>query len=195
MTRIIGGVARGHRLIVPTANTRPTSDRIREALFSSLNSWLAQDGRSWIQISFADLFAGSGAIGLEAASRGATHVVLIERDREALKVMEGNALRTGLHVAIERSDVSQWSPDHAFDIFFLDPPYVLPDLDVAMIVRRLTSQVISLPRAHSSMFVVERGGRSSDPFVECEPDFINEKWDRTYGDTRLWYGLLVGGVE
>ena len=76
--RIISGSARGRKLQVPKIGTRPSSDRMREALFSSIDSHLAQSNLQWSQVSFVDLFAGSGAIGLEAKSRGAAEVVLVE---------------------------------------------------------------------------------------------------------------------
>ena len=191
MTRIIGGSARGRRLSVPSTGTRPTSDRIREALFSSLDSWLLSQERSWLDIWFADLYAGSGAIGLEAASRGAANVVLVEQQSGALKTIGENIERTRLSVVTERSNVSQWKPRHAFDVIFMDPPYSSSDQEVAETVLRLSF----LPEANSALFVIERGLRSGDPFDRVDPGYFHKKWDRIYGDTRLWYGHLVGGIE
>lgn len=191
MTRIIGGSARGRRLSVPSTGTRPTSDRIREALFSSLDSWLLSQEKSWLDIWFADLYSGSGAIGLEAASRGAANVVLVEQQSGALKTIGENIQRTRLSVVLERSNVSQWRPRHAFDVIFMDPPYSSTDQEVAESVLRISS----LPEATSALFVIERGLRSGDPFDRVDPKLFHKKWDRTYGDTRLWYGHLVGGIE
>lgn len=191
MTRIIGGSARGHRLSVPSTGTRPTSDRIREALFSSLDSWLLSQELSWRDIWFADLYAGSGAIGLEAASRGAANVVLVEQQSAALKTIQENTHRTRLSVVTERSSVSQWNPRHAFDVIFMDPPYSTTDQEVSASVLRLAE----LPEAASALFVIERGLRSGDPFAGLDPSYFHKKWDRAYGDTRLWYGHLVGGTE
>lgn len=191
MTRIIGGSARGQRLSVPPTGTRPTSDRIREALFSTLESWLATHGKSWSQVCFADLYSGSGAIGLEAASRGAAHVVVVEQAVPALRTIQANARRTNLTLFAERSDVSRWNPPSDVDIIFLDPPYSLTDREVASSLVRL----IQLMGTKSTLFVVERGARSGDPFSECEPESFEKKWDKAYGDSRLWYGHLVGGGE
>lgn len=190
MTRIIGGSARGQRLSVPATGTRPTSDRIREALFSSLDSWLASTDRSWSDVWFADLYAGSGAIGLEAASRGAAHVVLVEQQIGSVKVIQENSSRIKLPVVTERSAVSQWKPQHALDIIFLDPPYSHTDQEVAEAVIRLTE----FPEAESALFVVERGVKSGDPFADCESNSFQKKWDRAYGDSRLWYGHLMGDI-
>ncbi|MHB1212699.1 MAG: RsmD family RNA methyltransferase, partial [Candidatus Nanopelagicales bacterium] len=79
--RIVAGAARGRRLAVPPSGTRPTSDRVREALFSTLESDMAADGVAWPDFDVLDLFAGSGALGLEALSRGARGAVLVESGR------------------------------------------------------------------------------------------------------------------
>ena len=190
MTRIIGGSARGQRLSVPAMGTRPTSDRIREALFSSLDSWLASTDRSWSDVWFADLYAGSGAIGLEASSRGAAHVVLVEQQIGSVKVIQENSSRIKLPVVTERSDVSQWKTQHALDIIFMDPPYSHTDQEVAEAVYRLTE----FPEAASALFVVERSVKRGDPFAYCESNSCQKKWDRAYGDSRLWYGHLMGVI-
>src|SRR5690625_157586 len=97
MTRIVAGRARGRRLSVPPRGTRPTSDRAREALFSILeNSGVIDD------CAVLDLFAGSGALGLEAASRGASHVVLVEMARSAIPILQKNRTQvTGESVVID----------------------------------------------------------------------------------------------
>ncbi len=90
MTRIIAGRARGRRVKIPSAGTRPTSDRLREALFASVESRLRAAGRGWHDVAVADLWAGSGAVGLEAWSRGAPRVLLVEKNAAAVSVMMGN---------------------------------------------------------------------------------------------------------
>ena len=86
MLRIIGGEYRGRKLKVPAGNdVRPTSDRVREALFSLLSSLL-----SWDELTVLDLYAGSGALGLEALSRGAKHAIFIETSRRHLKILQQN---------------------------------------------------------------------------------------------------------
>ena len=87
MTRIIAGRARGRRVKIPSAGTRPTSDRLREALFASVESRLRAVGRGWHDVAVADLWAGSGAVGLEAWSRGAPRVLLVEKNAAAISVM------------------------------------------------------------------------------------------------------------
>src|SRR3954469_9188441 len=120
MSRIIGGVAGGRRLSMPKGQaTRPTSDRVREGLFSSLGGDLS--GRS-----FLDLYAGSGAVGLEAASRGAAPVVLVERDDKAVRAARDNVAAIGLPDVVARADdVTRFLREPALpcDVVFLDPPY------------------------------------------------------------------------
>lgn len=188
MTRIISGSAGGHPLRVPAAGTRPTSDRVREALFSSIDS--AIDGE-WAQQRVLDLFAGSGALGLEAASRGAPDVVFIESNGKAAGVLRENvrtitsALRTtgertlvsGVHV----QSVESWIPECEYTLTFVDPPYSVTDPHLRVVLERLASAGAFAP---GSLIVVERDRRSESPFPEC----IALWREKTYGDTRLWYG-------
>ena len=99
VTRIIAGAARGRRLAVPPKGTRPTSDRVRESLFSVLDSALLAGDRGWQDISVLDLYAGSGALGLEALSRGAAFVTFVEKNGEIIKVLEKNIAKAGFDVA------------------------------------------------------------------------------------------------
>ena len=110
MTRIIGGSHRGHRLSMPKGDrTRPTTDRVREALFSALASWCGDPtgppDQALAGVAFLDLYAGSGAVGLEAASRGAGPVVLVESDRRTALVASGNAKALGLAVSVRATKV------------------------------------------------------------------------------------------
>src|SRR4051794_41488210 len=96
MTRIVGGVAGGRRIAVPRGRTtRPTSERAREALFSALEARYSAQHGGLAGLSFLDLFAGSGAVGLEAASRGASRVTLVERDATAVQTLRDNAATVG----------------------------------------------------------------------------------------------------
>jgi len=132
--RIIGGQYRRRLLDFPgSAGLRPTPDRVRETLFN----WLGQDLPGWHCL---DLFAGSGALGFEAASRGAERVVMIERDRAALEALEKNRAVLGAsQVSILRADALAWLTNdrESFDLIFVDPPFdsglaqgVLADLAV-----------------------------------------------------------------
>jgi len=162
--RIIGGQYRRRLLDFPgSAGLRPTPDRVRETLFN----WLGQDLPGW---SCLDLFAGSGALGFEAASRGAGRVVMIERDRAALDALEKNRVLLGAtQVEIVRADALAWlanSPE-TFDLIFVDPPFdsglaepVLDDL-----ARHLKSGGQAYVEQAASViapagFIIHRSGRA-----------------------------------
>ena len=121
--RIVAGVWRGRKLIAPQGmNTRPTADRTRETLFSMLASRLG----SFESLQVADLYAGSGALGLEALSRGADHATFVEIERAALKAIEANVagLGAGSKVSIRAMSAATLPSGGPFDIVFADPPYV-----------------------------------------------------------------------
>ena len=185
--RIIGGAAGGRRLAVPSRGTRPTSDRTREALFSTLASLCGQ----WSGVRVVDLYAGSGAFGLEALSRGAAEAAFVERDRSALRVLQANVDAVGLPGATvmpgDVDDVVSRRCDRPFDIAFLDPPYALP-LERVTDVLRLMSEKGWLARG--AVVVVERDAR------EGREPWPDQGWEpvrqRDYGDTALWYGRFLG---
>src|SRR4051812_37903491 len=131
MTRIIGGSAGGRRLRTPPGDaTRPTSDRVREALFSALESQLG----SFAGLRVLDLYAGSGAIGLEAASRGAAAVTAVESDRRTAGLVSANAREVGLAVEVIAQPVARVlaaPPRAAYDVVFSDPPYPLSEEELA----------------------------------------------------------------
>jgi 16S rRNA (guanine966-N2)-methyltransferase len=179
MTRIIAGVARGRRLETPRGDaTRPTSDRVREALFGSLDARGVLDGAVVL-----DLFAGSGALGLEAASRGARHVVLVDSAREAAAVARRNAAALGLDgVLVVQAPVQRWlagADVPAADLVLLDPPYGLGDDVLAAVLGALEAA----PLAEGVLVVVERDGRSPEP---AWPKGWEPQGVRRYGDTALW---------
>ena len=120
--RIIAGEWRGRKLAAPAgSSTRPTADRTRETLFSMLASRLG----SFEDFRVADLYAGSGALGLEALSRGAAHATFVETDRAALKAIEANiaALGAGSRTAIRAMSAEHLAQSHPFDLVLADPPY------------------------------------------------------------------------
>ncbi|MGB7449309.1 MAG: 16S rRNA (guanine(966)-N(2))-methyltransferase RsmD [Ornithinimicrobium sp.] len=159
MTRIIAGRAGGRTLLTPRgSSTRPTSDRVREAMFSRVEALLELGGAVVL-----DLYAGSGALGLEAASRGAAAVRCVESDRAAARLIERNARALQLsQVDVAVATVQRWlSQPHAvggFDLVTLDPPYRLGEEELSTMVELLSSHL-----APDALVVVERSVRSPDP--------------------------------
>ena len=183
MTRIIGGVAGGRRINAPKgASTRPTSDRVREALFSAVESWCG----SLHGLRFLDLYAGSGAVGLEAWSRGAGVVTLVEQDRRTASLISGNASTIGFArpdvVAASVATTLRRSPSAPYDVVFLDPPYPLADSAVNDDLEALVAHGWLVPGA---LVVVERSARSPEPLW---PEGFGDTRERRYGETVLWYG-------
>lgn len=179
MTRIIGGVAGGRRLGTPPgARTRPTSDRVREALFSALES----ERGTLAGARVLDLYAGSGALGLEAASRGAETVVAVESDRRTARLIGENARELGLRCQVVAQPVERWlagPDDRRFDIVLADPPYPLGNPDL---VRALALLVDRL--APGATVVVERSARTPEPDWPTGLELVRR---RDYGETTLWY--------
>ena len=159
MTRIIGGTAGGRRLETPRGQTtRPTSDRVREALFSAVESRTGSlDG-----LRFLDLYAGSGAVGLEAWSRGAGVVTMVEQDRRTASLITRNAAALGFAkarvIAGSVATVLAAPPAAPYDLVFSDPPYPLPDDDVDADLAALVAQGWLVPGA---LVVVERAAKRS----------------------------------
>jgi len=183
VTRIIGGSAGGRRLQTPRgAATRPTSDRVREALFSAIESWCG----SLHGLRFLDLYAGSGAVGLEAWSRGAGVVTLVEQDRRTAALIADNARTLGYAkadvVAASVHGVLQRPPVAPYDVAFLDPPYPLGEDEVGRDLAELDAQGWLVPGA---LVVVERSSRSPQPRW---PDGFSDHREKRYGETMLWYG-------
>ena len=180
MTRIVGGTAGGRRLSVPRGRgTRPTSERTREALFSTVEAI----HRTLVGRSFLDLYAGSGAVGLEAASRGATPVLLVESEPSAVAAIRANLAALDLPDVTLRAERVERVLSHpapqAFEVAFLDPPYAEA---VEPALRLLADNGWLGPDA---TIVVERATRSSGPDW---PAGWAEDRSRRYGDSTLWYG-------
>ena len=183
MTRFIAGRAGGRRLQTPPGNaTRPTSDRVREALFSAIESWCG----SLEGLRFLDLYAGSGAIGLEAWSRGASALTLVEQDRRTATLIRANATALGCGVAdVLASSVAQvlaTPASTAFDVVFADPPYPLSDEAVTADLLALVANGWLMPDA---LVIVERGARGA---ALLWPRGISGLRAKKYGETMLWYG-------
>ena len=185
MTRIIAGSAGGTRLDVPGQGTRPTSDRVRESLFGALSSM-----DTIADAHVLDLYAGSGALGLEALSRGARSTVLVERGRAAAAVVRRNAAAVAKalggdaagRTSVQESSVHGYLLRAAgpFDLVFTDPPYDLSDAD-------MTADLVALAPLLSpdAVVVIERAKRSTPPDLAAAGlSLIREK---VYGDTALWW--------
>jgi len=191
VTRVVAGAAKGRRLAVPTGTgTRPTSDRAREGLFSTVEAIRGPLAGSRV----LDLYAGSGAIGLEALSRGAAHVLLVENDRRALAAVTANVAAVGLEgaqvVAVAvRKLVSAAPGGDGYDLAVLDPPYSLPADEVAAVVSDLVT--FGWLRT-SAVLVVERSSRDVD---WTWPAGVAGDRTRRYGEATLWYGRAAGGSD
>jgi len=177
--RVIAGTARGRRLTAPAGrDTRPTGDRVKEALFSSL-------GRLHGAV-VLDLYAGSGALALEALSRGASHAVLVEQDAKALQAIAANLDTTGLadRARVVRGDAVPFcrAPSGGpFDLVLLDPPYDEPQEALFARLEDLRAAGALAPDAY---IAIERSVREADP---DPPAWLAREGARTYGDTMLRY--------
>jgi 16S rRNA (guanine966-N2)-methyltransferase len=184
MTRIIAGFAGSLTLAVPPSGTRPTSDRVREAIFSALESRGVVEGARVV-----DLYAGSGALGLEAASRGASHITLVDRGTPAVKACRKNAAVVlkakprGASLAIDVTSQAVQpfleTPQQPWDLVFIDPPYELGgaelDANLDALVHRL---------ADDAVVVLERSSRDPEPLWPAGLQLDRRK---DYGDTTLYW--------
>ncbi|WP_369262556.1 16S rRNA (guanine(966)-N(2))-methyltransferase RsmD [Streptomyces sp. R35] len=192
MTRVIAGAAGGRRLAVPQGTrTRPTSDRAREGLFSTWQSLL---GGPLHGERVLDLYAGSGAVGLEALSRGAGHTLLVEADARAAKVIRENVKSLGLPGAEVRSGKAEQiiqapAPADPYDLVFLDPPYAVSDDDLREILLTLRTQGWL---AAEALVTVERSTRGGE---FGWPDGFEAIRARRYGEGTFWYGRAASTCE
>ncbi len=167
--RVVAGEFKGRRLVAPRGTrTRPTADRVREALFSMLGD--VSGAR------VLDLYAGSGALGIEALSRGAESAVFVERDRGALAALERNLDATGARGEIRRQDVARFlaRPEGTFDLVFCDPPY-----DGAPAIAEALAEALPALTAQEARIVTESDKRN--PLLLTLPLVV----ERAYGDTRI----------
>ncbi|MDN5641064.1 16S rRNA (guanine(966)-N(2))-methyltransferase RsmD [Rothia kristinae] len=184
MSRIIAGIAGGARLQpVRGRNTRPTTDRVKESLFSRLEGYDVLAGARVL-----DLFAGSGALGLEAASRGATSADLVDRDRAALSACRTNLAvltragvraQVSVHDAAARPWLERLPEQPRWDLVFLDPPYAMGREELADLLMRVAPRLDA-----GGVVVVERSARDEEPVW---PAGLERFSHRTYGETALWF--------
>jgi|1186.fasta_scaffold59247_1 16S rRNA (guanine966-N2)-methyltransferase len=181
MTRLISGVAGGRRLKVPRTGVRPTGDRAREALFNSLKTLVDLRGAAVL-----DLYAGSGALGLEALSRGAASVVFVENSPSVLPVLKENLAAVGLPggriVTGSVATVVGGVAPAPFHLVLADPPYATPSDEVQGVLSSLVDRGWLAPDA---VLVVERSSRD-EPFDWPTP--LVGLRDRRYGEALLRYG-------
>ncbi|APE15740.1 16S rRNA (guanine(966)-N(2))-methyltransferase RsmD [Mycobacterium sp. WY10] len=178
MTRIVGGSAGGRRLEVPPRGTRPTTDRVREALFNVLAA-----RRDFDSLRVLDLYAGSGALGLEALSRGASSVLFVESDSRAVTVIKRNIETLGLTGATVRrgavATVLAAGSDQPVDLVLADPPYEVSTAEIEALLESLEQG--GWLRSEC-VVVIERP--TSSPELTWPPGWT--PWDtRRYGDTRI----------
>jgi 16S rRNA (guanine966-N2)-methyltransferase len=197
VARVIAGEAGGRRLAVPAGrDTRPTSDRAREGLFATVTSIVGPlDGARVL-----DLYAGSGAVGLEALSRGAGHVLLVESGARAARVIRENIEAIGLAGAEVINDrverVLARGPGPAggrYDVVFADPPYARPDREVSAMLSLLAGGEDAIADrawlAPGALVIVERASRSGP--VRWPEGYVPDR-ARRYGEATFWYGLRAG---
>ncbi|GAA5011476.1 16S rRNA (guanine(966)-N(2))-methyltransferase RsmD [Kitasatospora paranensis] len=191
MTRVIAGTAGGRRLAVPPGRaTRPTSDKAREAMFSTLAAL-----RGTVHgARMLDLFGGSGAVGLEALSRGAEHVLLVESDASAARIIRENVRTLGLPGAEVRADraervIAGPAPAVPYDLVFLDPPYAVTDDEVRemLITLRAGGWI-----AADVLVTVERSTRGGE---FGWPEGFEALRSRRYGEGTLWYGRAADEAD
>ena len=179
MTRIVAGRWGGRTLVVPSDGTRPTSEKVREAVFSRLDHLGVLEGANVL-----DLYAGSGALGLEAVSRGAGRAVLVDQARVAAGAAQRNvaALGAGDVVRVVRSSVESFlrrrDGGARWDLVFVDPPYDVPSADLDDHLSDLASSVTA-----GGLIVVERSTRSVAPATQNWREYDS----RSYGETAVYY--------
>ncbi|MCI2422854.1 16S rRNA (guanine(966)-N(2))-methyltransferase RsmD [Saccharopolyspora sp. K220] len=182
MTRIVAGSVGGRRIEVPPRGTRPTSERVREALFSALESATELAGARVL-----DLYGGSGALGLEALSRGAAHATFVEADRRAAQLLRRNAAALGfrdVQVQQAKAETLLSTPvAQPFDVVLADPPY---DLAAEQLHRVLAALAPNGWIAPGSLVIVERAVRSGEP--EWPPPLRALRTKR-YGDTAVHWAV------
>ncbi len=183
MTRIVAGEWGGRRVRVPARGVRPTSERVRESVCNRIEHLTG----GLADLTALDIYAGSGAVGLELLSRGLSRAVFVEQNRAVLSVLRDNIA----YLRAETAEVLPLSAERVgerledrFDIVFMDPPYELPPAQILSAVRGL---VLGNCISKDGLVVIELARRSGQ--LEW-PEEIRPLDHRDYGDTRVWYGRM-----
>jgi 16S rRNA (guanine966-N2)-methyltransferase len=184
MTRIVAGRAGGRRLRVPPKGTRPTSEKAREGLFNALEAAGELDGARVL-----DLYAGSGALGLEALSRGAREVVFVESDRRAAEVLRGNVATVELGGVVRHGPVETVAGERAdepFDLVLADPPYAVRAGEFRTVCVALAANGWV---AGGALVIIERAARDGEPDW---PEGYEPVRAKRYGDAALYWAEYSG---
>jgi len=183
VTRIVAGSLGGRRIAVPPKGTRPTSQRVREAMFSTICARMDLLGARVL-----DCYAGSGALGIEALSRGAAYGLFVESDRRAAAVLTANLAALGLAASVAAvraatvEAIAASSVDEPYHLLVADPPYAVSGQALATVLAALTAHGWLAPGA---LLAVERPARSGE---QPWPDSVEHLTSRRYGDTIVCYG-------
>ena len=191
VTRIIAGSRKGHRLRTPThEGTRPTTDRVREAVFSAIADWAGTSGDGVeVQldgIALLDLYAGSAAVALEAASRGAAPTCAVEVEPKVSAVARDNCAALGLSTVVVTAAAETWlraDRQMSFDVVWADPPYALPNADCEQMMDLLIERGWLKP---DGLLVLERASRDDPPQF---PSTMTQRWSRRYGETLVYFAM------
>lgn len=180
--RIIAGQSKGRHLSGPAAGTRPFTDRNREALFSSL-------GAEVPGTQVLDLFAGVGALGLEALSRGAASATFVEWSPAAVTILRKNVAAVGLGGEVVAMDVVDFlaATTATYDLVFVDPPYELPLASVEQVLEQLVDHL----NANAVVVLHRRVGGD----LPALPEGLELSWERAHGDAQMWRFVRVGAAE
>lgn len=173
MTRIIAGKYKGQRIEVPQHGVRPTTDRVREAIFSALAARLD----SWEDQVVLDIFAGSGGLGIEALSRGAVAATFLEKDRRNAEVISANLKKVGAAGRVVVGAADQFAPTEQYSLVFLDPPFAIDDQYLISLLTNLASAV-----RPGGLVLVERGKQHKFSW----PAGYSQLLERGYGDSLIF---------
>jgi len=173
MTRIIAGKFKGQRINVPQQGVRPTTDRVREAIFSALDARLP----TWSNLNVLDIFAGSGALGIESLSRGAATATFLEKDRTNATVISANLKKLGAAGDVVVTAADAFEPTKEFSLVFLDPPFAIADSYLGELLTKLAPSI-----AQGALVLVERGKQHEFQW----PTGYSQLLERGYGDSLIF---------